>query len=281
MDAFTLLHADVRKPHHGRTLYGRLEELRPRLGAYNDLGYNVFWTVNPTDGAGRGASNIVEARWCWSDLDNGAPDTWPLIPSVLVESSPGRFQAYYKLEEPTRDFATWSRIERAVVKKTKGDANAQDLARILRVPGFKNHKRGGFVVRVTLTTGHSYSLDKLREVFGEVDAPQRYAMLEVPEELPSEAQRLKRFTGWMRKVGRPGGGERNGWLYKVACKGVIDFALDPGDVETLLYQWWDEHDASGDDPRIEQIVRNASKSATGVRGSAYVAPTFELIEEAS
>ena len=281
MEAFTLLHKDVSQRFHGKTLYGELDELRPRLEAYNQLGYNIFFTVNRTDGRGRRAENITEARFCFSDLDNGLPDRWPLTPTLVVESSPNRYQAYYALESGCIDFRKWERVQRAVVKGTGGDSNAQDLARILRVPGFMNCKRAtAHKVHISTNTGITYKLDRLCEVFGEVEVAHQAIAAPLPDtDLPPEYVRIRRFRGWLGTLEAPRGGERNGFLFRAAAKGLRDFAVPADDVHEILEEYWHTHDSSGDDPRLEGIVRNASRSASGFIGSALQPPRIELQDD--
>jgi hypothetical protein len=282
-EAYTLLRPRGAVPDdvlHGRTLFGRDHELMPRLKVYNDLGYDVFWTVNETDGVGRRAENIVRARYLFTDLDNGLPTTWLLEPSCIIASSPGRYQAYYMLEDPTLDFALWGRVQRAVVRETGGDANAQDLARILRVNGYRNWKRGGFEVRVVGGNMLSHKLSELRDAFGEVELTKPATTTPLTaDELPPEEQRLKRWKSWLAACEIPRGGERNGFYFRAACKGVRDFVVDQDDVYDTLQDYWDRNDVTGDDPRLEGIVRNAARSASGALGSAFVGPRFHLLDE--
>jgi len=281
MEAFTLLHKDVSQPFHGKTLYGELSELRPRLEAYNQVGYNVFFTVNRTDGRGRRAENITEARFCFSDLDNGLPAKWPLQPTLLVESSPNRYQAYFRLEAGCTDFKQWAAVQRAVVKETGGDSNAQDLARILRVPGFINHKRTPtHKVHVYYFIDKTYTLEDLRDAFGTIESAPLVQKLPLADsDLPPAEVRKRRFQGWLGMLEVPRGGERNAFLFRAAAKGLRDFAVDADDVYEILEEYWYEHDHSGDDPRLESIVRNASRSATGSYGSALQPATIELVTD--
>lgn len=283
MEAYTLLKPGAPPkddPLHGRTLYGDTHKLHPRLQVFNDLGYDVFWTVNQTDGVGRRAENIVAARFMFTDLDNGLPAKWLLPPSCVVESSPGRFQAYFMLDAPTKDFALWGRVQRAVVRETGGDQNAQDLARILRASGFINWKRKGFKVSVKESSMVSYKLSELQAAFGEVELPKHATSAPIAAtDLPPHEQRLKRFQAWLACCGIPGGGERNGFYFRAACKGLRDFVVGQDDVFDTLQDFWDRNDTTGDDPRMEATVRNAARSASGAFGSAFAGPRFHLLDE--
>jgi hypothetical protein len=174
---------------------------------------------------------------------------------------------------------------RALGEGTGGDPNARDIARILRVPSFVNHKHGkSYKVRATTpSSGTSYSLSSLSKVFGELET--RHALndaggQEVPSAvLPPEHVRVSRYRGYLQRCEWPGAGARNGHLYKLAAAGVRDFALEADQVEELLEEYGAANDSTGDDLRIPNIVRNASRSASGHVGRAVAAPTSITFED--
>ncbi len=100
-------------------------------------------------------------------MDHGVPDDLPLEPSVTVMTSDGRFQCYWKTDDMSIE--NFDQIMTRLVEDFGADANAKDLARVLRVPGFKNHKRDGFKVRVSaerkLNCGKIYTEHELLEAF--------------------------------------------------------------------------------------------------------------------
>lgn len=283
-ECFTLLHKDTSQPMHGKSFFGLPAATKPKLLVYNEeLGYDVFITVNRTDGVGRRADNIVEARYFYADWDNGIPQNvgWFMAPSVVIQSSPGRYQAYWALEKPTKDFGTWQRIQNCVVRKTNGDMNAKDLARVLRAPYYLNHKRAEpFRVVPSMISDKLYSVADMQNAFGidPVGTPPGSQLVSA-EAFPPEEIRLKRWKAWLRNCSKPGIGERNGWLFRVAAKGVHDFAVDPGDVEDVLIDLWYVSHLGDDNHGIETIVRNAVRSGTGTRGIMYAGPQFELEAE--
>lgn len=85
----------------------------------------------------------VSALWC--DLDKRKLDEchFSIKPQVLVESG-GGVHAYWLLENPVLVRGErWEPIERRtrwLAKQFQGDPNTTDIARILRVPSFLNHK---------------------------------------------------------------------------------------------------------------------------------------------
>lgn len=81
-------------------------------------------------------------RTAWADLDEVEPTSSRLRPSIIVETSPDRYQAYWLLDELIRA----ERIEdinRRIIHDAKGHSNDQSgwpLTKLLRVPWTFNHK---------------------------------------------------------------------------------------------------------------------------------------------
>jgi hypothetical protein len=75
-----------------RTHNGSLDDYADRLVQLNEKGAGIFFAVNEMDGGGRKFENLKRLRAIWADLDGAPlPKEWPLAPSLVVESSPGKF----------------------------------------------------------------------------------------------------------------------------------------------------------------------------------------------
>jgi hypothetical protein len=90
------------------------------------------------------------------DLD-GAPVTpvldAPDAPDCIVQSSPGRWHAYWMVGDcPPSEFG---RAQLAVALKFGGDVAVKDLPRVMRLPGFIHRKREPFVSQLYLP--HQYA----------------------------------------------------------------------------------------------------------------------------
>ena len=106
-------------------------------------------TVNATDGRGRRCANVVCVRAAFADLD-GAPLApvleGPLVPSFTVESSPGRFHAYWLVSDlPLERFKA---VQQAIAASFGGDPAVCDLPRVMRLPGFWHRKSEPFRTRI-------------------------------------------------------------------------------------------------------------------------------------
>lgn len=132
-----------------RVLHGTLQDLYPRLAEENLRGSGIFITINQTDGKGRKKENIISVRAVFVDLD-GAPlqpiYTAPYPPHLIVESSPGRFHAYWSIQDcPVERF---SDIQRLLAEKFSGDPQVHDLSRCMRLPGFYHLKSSPFLTTI-------------------------------------------------------------------------------------------------------------------------------------
>ncbi|MEI9901814.1 MAG: hypothetical protein WDN31_18820 [Hyphomicrobium sp.] len=76
---------------------GTLAHHYKQLVRLNTQGYGIFATVNETNGEGVKTENIIGYRTVWADLDDGWPEHLPKEPSLVIETSPGRYQAYWLL----------------------------------------------------------------------------------------------------------------------------------------------------------------------------------------
>lgn len=122
-------------------LNGTLEEHAGELCRLNAAGAGVFVTVNETDLRGRKGSNIVRVRAAFVDLD-GSP-LEPVLdhaakPHIVVESSEGRWHAYYKVQN--FPLSLFTPVQNLLIKQFSADPKVNDLPRVMRLPGFLHQK---------------------------------------------------------------------------------------------------------------------------------------------
>ena len=145
-------------PRLRRVLHGRFNALSSELDALNQAGAGIFVMVNRGDGvtkAGaascRTAANVIAVRATFVDLD-GAPIApvldGPIAPDWVVQSSPGRWHAYWLVDDCPLD--QFSLIQSALAAKFGGDPSVKDLPRVMRVPGFVHWKHEPFVSQLFL-----------------------------------------------------------------------------------------------------------------------------------
>ena len=166
--------SDEKRGQLAQIFHGTLEEHYDALCDLNSRGAGVFVVVNETDLKGRKSANVTRVRACFVDLDGAPLD--PVIsheiePTITVESSQGRWHAYYHCHDlPLSDF---QQVQRGLASTFEGDPAVNDLPRVMRVPGFihqkvkKGVRSEPFLTRIesAYEDGHSYSGDELLKTF--------------------------------------------------------------------------------------------------------------------
>jgi Protein of unknown function (DUF3987)/RepB DNA-primase from phage plasmid/Primase C terminal 1 (PriCT-1) len=112
----------------------------------NDAGHNIYVAMNVYKGPRRTEDNIAAIRNLWAELDaNGRENLNKIFDSKLVlepttvnESSPNKFHAIWAVDGVPVEQA--KALLKLICAEFNGDSNAIDAARVLRLPGFKNHK---------------------------------------------------------------------------------------------------------------------------------------------
>lgn len=200
---------DAKRDRHGltRVLHGTLAEHADTLATLNARGAGVYWMVNAGDGIGRKASNVRRVRALFVDLD-GAPlepvTMAPLPPHAIIESSPGRWHAYWRVSDC--DLADFAPLQKALAARFAADPKVCDLPRVLRLPGFDHRK--GKAYRSRIIDVHdvpAYSVADIVQAF-DLRAP------ETPARVATVTPLRKRRT----LPGRIPEGERNVTLLSLA-----------------------------------------------------------------
>lgn len=132
-----------------RVLHGSFSEHETLLRDLNGQGAGVFWMVNCGDNKGRKTSNVERVRALFVDLD-GAPlepvlDA-PLPPHCVVESSPGRWHAYWGVSGC--ELGNFAVLQKGLAARFQSDPKVCDLPRVLRLPGFDHCKGKPFRSRI-------------------------------------------------------------------------------------------------------------------------------------
>lgn len=127
----------------------------------------VFFTVNALEvGAEkRTADNVRRVRAVLLDLDGSPlPENFPLEPTAIVESSPGKFHVYWVADGVTLEEFTV--VQRHLAALYNADPSVSDLPRIMRLPGYWHSKKApGFVSRIVQTKELRYTRSDLLDAF--------------------------------------------------------------------------------------------------------------------
>ena len=132
---------------------------------------DVYIGMNPLkpEARTRTKEDIYAIRHLYLDLDHDAErsraaiDQSKLVPSpnVVLETSPDKLQLVWRVEDFSQDQA--EAMLRSMARKFGADPAATDSTRVLRVPGFRNHKYDfDFTVTATINSEHRYTARDFR-----------------------------------------------------------------------------------------------------------------------
>lgn len=107
---------------------------------------SVHVLVNSTDLRGRKMQNVTGTRVVVVDIDRGIEreeiraiaDKY--APEMIVESSPGKYHVYWRIQQATLD--EWEKLQMAFAEELGGDVMMSQYNKSIRVPGFYRLKQG-------------------------------------------------------------------------------------------------------------------------------------------
>lgn len=115
---------------------------------------------------------LAQANVVWADADTCDPSNFRVTPSIIVETSPGRWHVWWVLDE-TVNAGEAARVSQkiAYAHRDQGCDLGWFVSKILRVPGTTNRKDPNNPHRVTVEyTGAVYTLSELDQAYSEVNA---------------------------------------------------------------------------------------------------------------
>jgi RepB DNA-primase from phage plasmid len=142
------------------------DDFQAWLRFQNAHGYEVYVSMNalaPT-ARGRTKADVQTIRHLYLDFDrDGTAAVEKLLaredlpkPNYLLNTSPDKWQAVWKVQAFNKDQA--EHLQQAFAREMDADPAATDCARVLRVPGFYNHKSSQpFRVTVQAHSTETYS----------------------------------------------------------------------------------------------------------------------------
>lgn len=171
-------------PHMSRVLHDPSE-----LATLNAQGAGVFLMVNEGDGQGRKVTNVTRIRAYYADFDGAPlPQVWTLEPSMTVETSPGKFHAYWILQEGETvplDNAAWNAQQEAIARAVGSQPDdCKGLNRVMRLPGFLHQKGEAFMSRIVSMTGERFTFEQIQTAFPLKVVQIRPAVQERPMQAP-------------------------------------------------------------------------------------------------
>jgi hypothetical protein len=160
------------------------------LASQSAGGSDVFIGMNPIkDGAySRTKENIKDIRHVYLDLDRNGDKALEAIrnstevppPNFVLDTSPGKHQVVWRVGGVTQDEA--ESLLHTLAKQFGGDPAATDSTRVLRLPGFANHKLSSeYIVQARQESDVVYTL---RDFTIHEDSPETPRHLSDDQERP-------------------------------------------------------------------------------------------------
>jgi len=131
-------------------------------------GFNVYFCPQLLSDKKREKGYVEHTPNVWSDLDTCEPDNLLIRPTIVVESSPGRYQGYWVME-PALDPDDTEDLARRVAYnhyEQGADRSGWDLTQLLRVPYTYNYKYNSSsdipMVKIIEATTTTYTRDDFK-----------------------------------------------------------------------------------------------------------------------
>lgn len=140
------------------------EVLTERIRSCVEDGEDLYFSPAMFSRRGRDIERALPMSWLWADLDEVEPGEVAkqgLLPTVVWQSSPGRYQALWRLTRSLRP-EVQARLNRRLSYVIGADRSGWDTTQVLRVVGTRNFKyEGGPSVDLVLTNERRYDPKKL------------------------------------------------------------------------------------------------------------------------
>jgi hypothetical protein len=175
------------------------------LAGQSASGYDVFLGMNPIkDGAfSRTKGNIKDIRHVYLDLDRKGDQALEAIhssgevppPNFVLDTSPGKHQVVWKVGGFSQDEA--EALLHNLANKFGGDLAATDSTRVLRLPGFANHKLSEeFIVQARQESDAVYTLRDFTIDEDSPEAPRHFGEYQKRERLVSNDHKSQSEHDW-------------------------------------------------------------------------------------
>lgn len=220
----------------------------PRLKTLNESDVDIYFGTNPRCRIGGGnESDVGRVTLYHSDVD-GAPPLEALqrvddanlpAPSVVVASGGGS-HLFWKLAAPVDvtddNLSVHKGVNKGLAQLLNGDAACRDLSRVLRLPGFVNHKYPGKpVVEVIRPTSFDSAVPEYDDIeFDHIVVPISTSV-DTGNDAPPLAQLPQNtISDWQLRIEQAiaRSGDRSTAEYGVYCR-MIEHGFGPSEVWTV------------------------------------------------
>lgn len=114
-------------------------EVSDLLVKYSRWDFDQYFCPNPFSEPRRKRQYALPTRFGWCDMDESDPDAYDPWPSLVSETSPGRYQALWSWDK-THRASDAEQFSKALSYRHGGDKNGWSATKMLRLIGSVNHK---------------------------------------------------------------------------------------------------------------------------------------------
>jgi hypothetical protein len=211
------------------------EDFQSWLRHQNAQRYDIYASMNAlSPGAtGRTKADVAAIRHLYLDFDeNGTEAVDTLLkradlpkPNYVVNSSPDKWQVVWKVDGFGKDQA--EALQRQLVREFGADPAATDCARVLRLPGFYNHKYAQpHLIRAEALAQETYAPDRFPNISADERGARRLSAADRPARRAASAGKVSQS-------------ERD-WAY---AKRALARGESPGAIAAAIasYRRYDKH----------------------------------------
>lgn len=150
---------EVRRLPSGKSTWHQADKLTEAKESFiqdNQRKQHIYVGANPRRArGGKRSKDVACARCLFVDFDKIGVDVAKErcrnvglpTPTITIASGHG-VHAYWRLTESITDMALWSKLQKGVITLLDSDPAIHDPARIMRLPGFMNHKEPASACRI-------------------------------------------------------------------------------------------------------------------------------------
>jgi hypothetical protein len=160
------------------------------------IGHDIYFSPMLYDSPERRKERTLTCPVLWGDLDLCEPDHLLVAASVVIETSPQHYQAYWILDEPA-DPVDAQELSRRIAYRHHdrgADTTGWDLTQLLRIPYTYNSKYNPPPMVDIADIGPHTTVDEIRDSYPKVDE-ERFELWEIPEEreIPDKDTVLEKY----------------------------------------------------------------------------------------
>lgn len=251
---------DSKRLNLNRILVGTLDQHLDELVRLNKSGAGVFVCVNKIENSQkREAKSVTKVRALFADKDDGNFESFPVEPSMVVQTKNGQ-HAYWITDEVSRD--NFTELQKAVINTLKTDISIHDLPRVMRLPGFYHRKDPNniFLVTIFSQTQNKYSLSDITTAF-----PKSELKKISTSSIKGSHSEISKFID--KQDGAVQGEAGDSKTFQVACHLVRGFNLSNEDALEYFKKFNEKCSPPWSEADLVRKLESARKSGSGEFGS--------------